>query len=157
MAFPDELHAHAVFLADLDLGTDAKQVHLRRAVSAAYYAVFHLLTLDAAENWRHDRHRPEFARLFDHSAMKNCSNAVSSKRYPDPKNAAVVRLKFLAAAFVKLQQDRHDADYNNAKIWTRKEVYGILFLAEDAMDAWKAIRDEDIAQDYLLDLVKKRR
>ena len=38
-----------------------------------------------------------------------------------------------------------------------QEVYRILFLARDAMDAWKAIRDEDIAQDYLLDLMKKRR
>jgi hypothetical protein len=119
--------------------------------------VFHLLTLDAAENWRHDRHRSDFARLFDHSVMKNCSNAICSASYPDPKRPAVVRLKSVAAAFVKLQQDRRDADYNNATVWTRKDVFDILILARDAMDAWNAIRDEDIAQDYLLELMKKRR
>jgi len=39
-------------------------------VSAAYYAVFHLLTMTAAESWAVGRERPRFARVFDHGKVK---------------------------------------------------------------------------------------
>jgi hypothetical protein len=42
MAYHDDLIEHAVFLSELNLPDDPKQVDLRRAVSAAYYALFHL-------------------------------------------------------------------------------------------------------------------
>lgn len=35
----------------IDTPTEPKQVDLRRAVSAAYYVLFHLLTTEAALNW----------------------------------------------------------------------------------------------------------
>jgi len=50
MHYHNDLIQHAIFLSELELPKDPKQVDLRRAVSAAYYAVFHLLTTEAAQN-----------------------------------------------------------------------------------------------------------
>jgi len=62
------------------LANQARQAGLRRAVSAAYYSLFHLLTSEAAENWKHESQRHRFARMFDHGRMKTCSSRVSSRR-----------------------------------------------------------------------------
>ena len=48
MAYHDDLIQHAIFLSELNLPDEPKQVDLRRAVSAAYYGLFHLLTTEAA-------------------------------------------------------------------------------------------------------------
>jgi hypothetical protein len=47
MAFSKELLDHAILLSGIDRPGERKQVNLRRAVSAAYYSLFHLLTMEA--------------------------------------------------------------------------------------------------------------
>jgi len=98
MAYSYELIEHANFLVDLNVPNDPKQVDLRRAVSAAYYALFHLLTSEAARNWKHDRHQARFARIFDHRPMKTCSSTIASKQPPSdpPKLAVFAKLKVVA-------------------------------------------------------------
>jgi uncharacterized protein (UPF0332 family) len=158
MAYHDDLLQHAIFLSELKLPQEPKQVDLRRAVSAAYYGLFHLLTTEAAQNWKHHSHRHRFARMFDHGRMKTCSSRVSSRPLPvDPSQMSVATdLKLVADSFVKLQQARHTADYDNSKVWSRTQVYEVIVLAEDAIRAWAIIRDEEMAQDYLLDLMGTR-
>jgi len=158
MAYHDDLIQHAIFLSELDLPNEPKQVDLRRAVSAAYYALFHLLTTEAAQNWRHQNQRARFARMFDHGRMKTCSSRVSSRQLPvDPDEIPIAEtLKLVADSFLKLQQDRHTADYDNSKVWSRTQVWAVICEAEDAMAAWSSIREEEIAQDYLLDLMGSR-
>ena len=159
MAYSDDLIAHANFLVDLNGPNDPQQVHLRRAVSAAYYALFHLLTSEAAHNWRHDRHQSRFARTFDHKPMKTCSANTASKQPPSgpPQLAVFTKLKVVAENFVPLQQARHNADYDNSRIWSRTQTYEEIVKAEVAIAAWAAIRDEEMAQDYLYDLLDSRR
>jgi hypothetical protein len=65
-------------------------------------------------------------------------------------------LKFVADSFVKLQQARHTADYDNSKVWSRTQVWDVIVDAEDAMTAWSNIREKRMAQDYLLDLMGTR-
>ena len=158
MAYHDDLIQHAIFLSELDLPNEPKQVDLRRAVSAAYYALFHLLTTEAAQNWRHQNQRARFARMFDHGRMKTCSSRVSSRQLPvDPDEIPIAEaLKLVADSFLKLQQDRHTADYDNSKVWSRTQVWEVISEAEDAMAAWSNIREKEIAQDYLLDLMGSR-
>jgi uncharacterized protein (UPF0332 family) len=158
MAYHDELIQHAIFLSELDLPHAPKQVDLRRAVSAAYYALFHLLTTEAAQNWRHPGQRDRFARLFDHGRMKTCSSKVSSRPLPiDPAEIpAATELRLVADSFVKLQQARHTADYDNSKVWSRTQVYEMIFMTKSALTAWSNIRDEEIAQEYLLELMGTR-
>ena len=55
----DDFFSYAVRLAAPEKPSDTEQIDFRRAVSAAYYAVFHLLTMTAAESWAvgRERHR----------------------------------------------------------------------------------------------------
>lgn len=154
MAYHDDLIQHAIFLSELNLPHEPKQVDLRRAVSAAYYGLFHLLTTEAAQNWKHQSQRDRFARLFDHGRMKTCSSRVSSR--PLSVDPAATDLKLVADSFVKLQQARHTADYDNSHVWSRTQVWDVICEAGDAMAAWSNIRETDIAQDYLLDLMGSR-
>ena len=106
MAYHDDLIQHAIFLAELGLPDEPKQVELRRAVSAAYYSLFHLLTTEAAQNWKHPSQRDRFARLFDHGRMKSCSSKVASRvilvEPAEVPNAA--DLKLVAESFVTLRR-----------------------------------------------------
>src|ERR1700691_350377 len=105
MAYPEDLIQHAIFLSELNMSDEPKQVDLRRAVSAAYYGLFHLLTTEAAENWKHQNQRDRFARMFDHGRMKTCSSRVSSRPLPvEPAEIPIAAdLKLVADSFVKLQ------------------------------------------------------
>ena len=60
MAYHDDLIEHAILLSQYNLPNDPKQADLRRAVSATYYALFHLLTTEAAQNWKHQSQRIRF-------------------------------------------------------------------------------------------------
>jgi hypothetical protein len=158
MAYHDDLIQQAIFLSELGVPNEPKQVDLRRAVSAAYYGLFHLLTSEAAQNWRHVSQRDRFVRLFDHGRMKACSSRISSRPIAvDPTQIPVATdLKNVADSFVKLQQARHTADYDNSRVWSRTQVYEMLALATDAIAAWSSIRDTEMAQDFLLDLMGTR-
>jgi len=75
----DDFFSHAVRLAALGKPSDTERIDFRRAVSAAYYAVFHLLTMTAAGSWAVGRERHRFARLFEHGKLKDASLALPGK------------------------------------------------------------------------------
>ena len=156
MAYHLDLFEHAVFLSDLNPDDEPKQADLRRAVSAAYYALFHLLTTEAAENWGRQSQRSRFARMFDHGRMKACCSEVRSRALPsDPAERAVAEdLKVIAETFIKLQQERNVADYDNARLWSRTQVWELISEAVEAIIAWTTIRETDRAQEFLLDLLR---
>ena len=158
MAYHEDLIQHAIFLSGLNAPNEPNQVDLRRSVSSAYYCVFHLLTTEAAENWKNSGQRYRFARLFNHRPMKACAARVASRPLPDDPAGAVIAadLKLVANLFIKLQEARNTADYDSSKVWSRTEVWNLLTLAENAVTAWSRIRQQESAQDFLLDLMGTR-
>src|SRR5580700_5099901 len=72
MAFPDELLRLSQLLRDLQ---PADQATLRRAVSTACYALFHLLIAEPTADWVRPELRAVLARSFDHGPMKTASEA----------------------------------------------------------------------------------
>jgi len=56
--------------------SDSNEANVRRSVSSAYYALFHLLVRDAILNWKHADHRSRLAHTFDHKRMKDASTAI---------------------------------------------------------------------------------
>ena len=52
-------------------------VSLRRAISAAYYALFHLLISESARNWSQTDLRGSLSRAYDHGIMKAASNRIA--------------------------------------------------------------------------------
>jgi len=92
--------------------------------------------------------------------MKGASNRVlSSDIFPftgeDPMIAG--KLRMVAKAFVRLQDKRHTADYDNTSFWTRIAALEQVKLAEQAFVTWKSIRSEQIAQAYLVSFLTKHR
>ena len=115
MGYHNDLLGHALSLVHAQ---PPSELTLRRSVSAAYYAVFHLLIFEATQHWDNVALRTTLARAYDHGLMKSTSNRIlDSREFPYfNENPKVVRqLREIAQDFSQLQEDRHFADYNLTK------------------------------------------
>jgi uncharacterized protein (UPF0332 family) len=153
VAFADDLLADAAHLASRG-GKKPKQSTLRRSVSTAYYALFHLLIADFTANWKLGRQRARLGRMFEHRKMSQATFKAGDKSSP---TAIEMEMAKVIKAFVHLQEDRYAADYDVAKVWSRTDVMNTLVLADEAFKAWRNIRKEKIAQDHLLAMFGARR
>jgi hypothetical protein len=160
MDLVDAFFDHAAALVDPQQPSKTEQIDFRRAVSAAYYAVFHLLTMTAAEHWvvKNDRHR--FARLFEHNKIKTASVNLPNRlkerlgNLPSEQDRKIAdALTFIAGEFIALQQDRHSADYDNSKVWSYTEVENAITRAQVLYLKWNTVRNTPMAQSYLLDMM----
>jgi hypothetical protein len=148
MAYADELLDEARHLAGRGKALN-REVSLRRAVSTAYYALFHMLIDDFIRQWGIVHQRAKLGRLFNHGNMKHVSD-VLNKRLKGQTGATEAALKDIAALFVDLQDARQFADYDVANALTA-DVQALLQRVEGAFAAWQSIRHETLAQDYLFD------
>jgi uncharacterized protein (UPF0332 family) len=151
MSLAQDLLEQAGHLIDKD-GANPKQASLRRAVSTAYYALFHLLIDEAVSNWAVARHRSKLARTFDHGPMRRvCDDCVQSF-YKAGEPPSLLPLKDVAETFSELQLMRHTADYDNSLIWTKADAQEWIREAGIAFKSWNAIRTQAESQDFLLSL-----
>lgn len=98
--------------------------------------------------------------MFDHSVMKRVSrNVTDANRMPyggeDP--VVVEKLRSFAGFFVRLQEQRHEADYNVRNVWSLTQSLKEILDANRAFATWQEIRTEKIAQDYLVSLLIRPR
>jgi len=116
------------------------QADLRRSVSSAYYALFHLLIFEACLNWSNDISRPGLARMFDHGLMKKVSKRVTDAGkmpYAGEDPIIVGKLRSFAGLFVQLQEQRHEADYNIKDTWTLTQSLRETLAANRAFVTWQ--------------------
>lgn len=159
MAFHDDLLSQSARLAQLERRRP-KQASLRRAISAAYYALFHLLTSEAASLVTPNALRGldlVVRRTFAHGTMKEVCKAVSGATLPAALRAHMTTprhpdLRDVANAFIQLQAARHTADYDLATPHTRSEALRLIAVAQDAFARWNAIRGTNDARAFLLAL-----
>jgi uncharacterized protein (UPF0332 family) len=156
MAFHDELLQQAVHLVHKE-PKRPRQASLRRAVSTAYYALFHLLISESVANWSRPSLRNRLSRTFDHQLMKSVSRRFAGIPFTGVNPKVVASLRIVATAFYDLQEQRHIADYDNATVWSPAEAQKLVSQAERAFATWKTIRNEDIDQEYLVSLLIKSR
>jgi uncharacterized protein (UPF0332 family) len=129
-----------------------KQASLRRAISTAYYALFHCFIAGATATLVPSRHRslrPLLGRAFTHKGMADaCKRLINHAANPKAMTAfmgAVTCSPALLAsadAFGELQQARHEADYNTARRFARSEAIELVELAESAVVAFDAALDD---------------
>jgi hypothetical protein len=122
-----------------------KQASLRRAVSTAYYALFHALLAAATGCYLSHRYRalrPSLARVFQHREMADaCQRFLRLRARPAPMAALFggaampPDLAVAAEAFVALQQARHEADYDLSRRFTRAQAQAFVDLADAAIEA----------------------
>jgi hypothetical protein len=144
--------------------TDPEQASLRRAVSTAYYALFHLLVSEVGQLWQGGSatSRQRVERALEHTGMKEVSQTFSHTQWTDWSGQSVAlpaELREVAKAFVALQQERHEADYNSGRIWAPFDAQSKVDQARLAFLRWRAVRTQRVAQDYLLSFLvgRKRR
>ena len=142
MAYHDELLQQAFDLAGKN-PENPIQADLRRSVSSAYYALFHLLISETIAHWSLDSSRDALSRMFEHGVMKKVSAKISdAKLFPfngeDP--SIVQKLRTVAQSFCLLQEKRKIADYDNTTIWVHFEALREVKKAENAFSTWQSIK-----------------
>ena len=159
MAYHDDLLIQALLLVRKE-PKNPKQASLRRSVSTAYYGLFHFLINETLANWSKPSSRPKLVRAFDHRTMKAAANRVCNERefpFAGENPHVVSNLRTVAKTFVRLQDKRHIADYDNSTSWTRTQALREVNAAEQAFRMWKSIRNEQIAQNFLVSILVKHR
>lgn len=146
MGLGDELLEDAHHLADKGVA-DQRKSYMRRAISTAYYAVFHLFVEDFVEHWEFPDRRARLGRMFNHGPMRNAAFTPKDKRNPTPLEQELIDV---IAAFEQLQRDRQRADYDSGWKLVETDVRNSVTLAEEVFTRWRKIRDEDIARHHLL-------
>jgi hypothetical protein len=163
MSYAEDLLELARHLANLE-PVNPRQACLRRALSTAYYALFHLLISEATRNWGQPELRSELGRVFGHGKMKSASVEARSKldaslkerSLPSEELDVFKHLRGVAHTFVQMQQRREDADYDTGKEWIQTDVLIHISTVAEAFESWSAIHETPIAQVYLVSLFGKR-
>lgn len=141
-----------------------KQASLRRAVSTAYYALFHLLINEGAtvmSPMNEVQLRVIVARAYQHGAMKAVASDVLkgkfSKGYSDLGLSPSPELRSVARTFYGLQEKRHEADYDIGASFTRDEVLKLVTQSEQAFKDWRHVRGTKEAMVFLQSMLLKGR
>lgn len=159
MSLSDDLLRQAVHLATLE-PKRPKQASLRRAVSTAYYGLFHLVIEEGSRRFvAVPRLRPAVARAFNHQQLATAAKAFHQVHASPTKDhwlkahlagPVTIGLDEFCSTFVDLQDRRHEADYDTAATFARGDVRSLLTLAQDARVKWQRERDTDNALAFLL-------
>jgi uncharacterized protein (UPF0332 family) len=162
VSFHRDLIEQAEHLAKRDLKRP-RQASLRRAISTAYYALFHMLIDDAVRKLVPNTPpilRTQVQRAFTHSDMRN-----ACEQFAKPSGTLAhllvqpveLELQLVANAFINLQYHRHTADYDFMETYDRITVLRIIEQAEAAVAAWSRVRDRPNANVFLAALLLNRR
>ena len=98
MGLADDLLEDARHLAAKGI-TEKRASCMRRAVSTAYYAIFHLLVEDFVGNWPFADERARLARMFDHRKMRDAAFTPTDEKKLTPTEAALVDVKQRSASY----------------------------------------------------------
>lgn len=152
MGIADDLLAIADRLAEPMVG-EPQQASFRRAISTAYYALFHLLVQAVVQSWKGS----SSARSgLEHRTMKDVSNSIPRgnwRGWSTPSLAVPIDLEAVAASFVVLQEARLQADYDNTKKWSSVDARVLVGDAHNAFANWTTVRTHPAANEYLLSLL----
>lgn len=114
---------------------EQSQTHLKRAVSTAYYAMFHAVCANAATLLTDEIDEPAAPTAWlqayrgpEHTHVRNqCRNAGLMAPFPP-------EIRNFAQNFVQIQSYRNQADYNPRSDFSRSDVLEIIADAERAIN-----------------------
>lgn len=153
-----DLLAQAEALATMD-AKKPRQVNLRRAVSSAYYGIFHFLVTEACcaqfgAQHAQTPYRNVIARAFSHTVMKAACTAFGGGTLKDtvikglPRNPAgryeiEPEIQKISRRFVALQEKRHFADYDRSEQFKRSDVLELIEVTKDRIEKFSALPMSD--------------
>ena len=133
-----------------------RQVDVNRAVSTAYYAMFHTLarlcadTVVGTGKTRSTAAWLQTYRALAHGFAKNACSQAHNKGFPP-------EILGFADAFVHLQRLRHDADYDPSRTFKRYDVISMIERAERVILGLAAAPRPDLRAFVALVLLPERR
>lgn len=135
-----DLIGSARILARSSRSRRPKQSDLKRALSTAYYAVFHQMCRNGADcligTASADRSNSAWQqayRAIDHGfATKQCKDRRIMRKFPND-------IQDFGNCFVDLQLERHRADYDPAATFARTDVITWIDAADVAIRAFRAV------------------
>lgn len=141
---PDELFSQA----DLLVGYP-NEVDFRRAISAAYYGLFHGVLTAAANQvvefeFRLHRIYGYVYRSISHASLREVCEAINKPALPAkfrpfaPEGGFDDRLRQFAAVVVELQEKRYIADYDPVATVPRSDAETVIRMAREALRRFDA-------------------
>jgi hypothetical protein len=140
-----------------------RQASLRRAVSTAYYSLFHFLLHEATNRLfpaRPAALRERASRAFTHFEAKNVCEIFAREKggIKDLTDDPLERqLAEIATTFIQLQEARQWADYDLMQTFDRIQVVDYVDQARVAMAKWKTIRNNPNTNVFLAALLVHNR
>ncbi len=115
-----------------------RNTDLRRAVSTAYYAMFHCLARSCADALiggsgtvrKTDAWIRTYRALDHNAARRRCRDAKGIGRFSE-------NTRLFAEAFAQIQNQRHLADYAPDAVFRKSEVVQRIIEAEDAINIFQ--------------------
>ncbi len=129
-----------------------RQAELRRAVSTAYYALFHTLARCGADllggATRATRSQPAWRQIYralEHGHAKNQCDRPMMSRFP-------AEIRKFGESFAVMQRQRHAADYDPEANFSRSDVLQLIDETERAITQFEnaATRDRRAFAIYVL-------
>ena len=145
-----------------------KQASLPRSISASYYALFHFLTFRAARqivgaSKQLEELRQVYRRVFEHGTVRKACESFQSgvgalpNVVEDALTPASVpsSLQTVAEHFVKLHQERQEADYDHLRTFYRHQALDAHERARSAIKVeWPNAKGKPATRFFLASLVK---
>jgi uncharacterized protein (UPF0332 family) len=160
----DDLISQAQELATRD-AKKPKQANLRRAVSTAYYAVFHFLVdhaccVSIGSQHGQAAYRHALGRAFVHQVMKQACTSFGGGTLKEsvikglPRNASghyvvPTAIQNIAATFAELQDSRHLADYDLTERFKRSDVLALIEQAKAHVQDFAGLPESDDRKFFL--------
>ena len=147
---PDELGGANLMAVALDLLEAAERrqssTHLRRALSTAYYAMFHCLARVSADRLIRSRGAARDAAAWLHvyrslqhrHANRQCLDARALAAHPEV-------IQRFATYFAGLQEQRHQADTNPAAVFKTADVRRRIHTAAEEIRLFEGASETDQA------------
>jgi uncharacterized protein (UPF0332 family) len=166
MPDPAELLAVARLLSDTT--TRPSDAQLRRAISTAYYALFHRVVRIAANRFMGPgcENSAGFSliyRSFDHGRMRQVCESLDKPTLAQAQQRQLGRtavsqdMRNFAQEFYVLQEARHQADYDPSFSVEPSDVLGLISEAEAGLAALDRADPEERADVLALMMVPKPR
>jgi hypothetical protein len=134
----DDLIEIAEMLAAREEGR-SKRASLKRAVSTAYYALFHQL---ADLCGRELIGRPSNATWVNYRLIYRTLDHGNARKILDPKRTGVSQdsdIRLIGLAFSNLQRERHIADYDPESTLSRSDTVELIEQAKRAIAALRTL------------------
>jgi uncharacterized protein (UPF0332 family) len=125
-----------------------RQANIRRAVSSAYYGVFHFVVASVTDQFvgKTKRTTSEYGRVYrsiDHRAIRELCDDLKKPNLPtkykpyEPAGGFGDNISEFAAAFVDLLEERHSADYDPMISVTLSEAQSAIKTARAAIKSFE--------------------